>query len=175
MISDDANLIVDEYQSWILMKVLKRIFLCAGYTTGSKTLKKGLNQVQAAEVLEIKKNKVISEEYWTYATHKTSKKNFNELKLQLNNIYKDVTKRMIKILKQRTAIIPLSGGYDSRLILSLLVMHNYKKIICYTYGNKDSPEIVVAKKVCDKLKIKLITIDYSNQFFDDFYRKKSFF
>jgi asparagine synthase (glutamine-hydrolysing) len=47
--------------------------------------------------------------------------------------------------------VPLSGGYDSRLIVSLLYEFDYKNVICFTFGKKNSFEHQAAKKITTQL------------------------
>ncbi|MBD3843874.1 MAG: asparagine synthase, partial [Campylobacterales bacterium] len=83
--------------------------------------------------------------------------------------------RLIASAKGKTLVIPLSGGYDSRLILALLVKHGYKNIICFTYGVKTSYEINIAKKVSEKLNVKIEVIEYNNKFIDEQLNKEEFY
>lgn len=72
----------------------------------------------------------------------------------LNDIgrtYDNVAKKMISFLNGRTAVIPLSGGHDSRLITYLLKKYNYENVITYTYGRVNNEEALVSKKVADYL------------------------
>ena len=59
----------------------------------------------------------------------------------------------------RQVIVPLSGGYDSRLIIAMLYRLNYKNIICYTIGDENSEEVEIAKAVAKSLGFKHYCID----------------
>ena len=92
--------------------------------------------------------------YFNYLKTSRNKKKYNEedyllnLDLVLNNIFK----KIINKYKNSRIVIPLSGGLDSRLVLSKLVQHNHKKILAISYGPKDSPEVITAKKLAKKFK-----------------------
>ena len=47
----------------------------------------------------------------------------------------------------------MSGGLDSRLILSKLVEKGYKKILAVSYGIKGNSDSKIAKKICKKLNV----------------------
>jgi asparagine synthase (glutamine-hydrolysing) len=153
----------------------KKEFLCTGFVTGSKTLLTGLHQVQSAEVVEINNSGVHQFEYWTYATKDLTNKDFRKLQLNLLSIYERLIKRLIKMANGKTIVIPLSGGYDSRLVLALLVKYGYKKVHCFTYGVSTSFEISIAERVTKRLGINLTTINYSNTFIDEHFNKSEIF
>ena len=164
IISDDANFLKNTY-SLSFLEDSEIEFLLTGYVTGKKTLVKNLYQVQAAEVVCLDKQGLKEEEYWNYNTNETVETSFENLQIILYNTYQRVLKRLIDSVKNRTIVIPLSGGYDSRLIVALLLKYNYTNIVCFTYGDTKAEEIIIATEVAKKLKIKLITISYDEKFF----------
>ena len=48
----------------------------------------------------------------------------------------------------------MSGGLDSRLILSKLVEKGYKKILAFSYGIRGNSDSKIAKEICEKLNVK---------------------
>ena len=96
-------------------------------------------------------NRLKKEFYFDYLTTKISDKIFDELKSEFLNILRDTIQRLIKFANGRQIIVPLSGGYDSRLVASLLKQANYQNILCFTYGKKSSPEVIISKKVANKI------------------------
>ena len=79
-------------------------------------------------------------------------------------------KRLIVSLKDRTAVVPLSGGYDSRLILCLLKHAGCENVICFTYG-RPSAESELSHRVAEKLGYPWLFVDYrdidSSQYLND--------
>ena len=47
----------------------------------------------------------------------------------------------------------MSGGLDSRLIISKLVERGYKKILAYSYGLPGNSDSKIASEVCKKLNV----------------------
>jgi hypothetical protein len=76
--------------------------------------------------------------------HSSLKANANEL-FELN---KGLVKNSLKNCE--SVILPLSSGYDSRMIFSALADDNdlKSKLTCFTYGNKGSLEVAAAKELC---------------------------
>lgn len=128
-------------------------FLRVRYVLEDKTLLKGVKQVGAGEIVEIKDGKIRKEIYHTHILRKDEKfkEDFASLKLKLHNILNRVIERLIEFADGATIVIPLSGGYDSRLIATLLKSHNYEDVVLYTYGFPDSYEVQTAKKVAERL------------------------
>ena len=77
--------------------------------------------------------------------------------------FDNAIKKMIKYLDGRTAVVPLSGGNDSRLIVYYLKKNNYDKIITYTYGSANNSEVETSKKVAEYLNIDWHFIEYKNK------------
>ena len=48
----------------------------------------------------------------------------------------------------------MSGGLDSRLILSKLVEKRYRKILAFSYGIRGNSDSKIAKEICEKLNVK---------------------
>ena len=58
---------------------------------------------------------------------------------------------MMKMNKK--AVILLSGGLDSRLVLSKIKELGYENIFVFSYGVKNNHDAMTAKKMCKKLNI----------------------
>ncbi|MEM9984408.1 MAG: asparagine synthase C-terminal domain-containing protein [Bacteroidota bacterium] len=52
---------------------------------------------------------------------------------------------------QQAWVLPLSGGYDSRLIATMLKHLGVERVICYTYGKPGNPEALISAQVAKKL------------------------
>ncbi len=93
--------------------------------------------------------------------------NFLDLPLDdhVNNLYDillKLTERVVKASGNGTVVVPLSGGYDSRLILSGLKLYGYDNVICYNYGREGSYETDYAKEIAGKLGYELHVIRYDD-------------
>lgn len=77
---------------------------------------------------------------------------------------KDVSNILIEILKENLDGIQnheigltLTGGFDSRVVLSALLALG-KTPICFTYGNPQNRDIKIASKICKKFDLKHINV-----------------
>jgi asparagine synthase (glutamine-hydrolysing) len=81
---------------------------------------------------------------------------------------------MIKALDNKPVFIPLSGGFDSRIIAYLLKKNRYFNVFCFTYGTTSSSEQNNAKKTAANLGYKWRFINYE-QYFDYSWKQDPYF
>lgn len=104
--------------------------------------------------------KLVVEKYYSHFA--TLKREFSFT--EIHSAFENAIKRTIQLIGSRPIFIPLSGGYDSRLLLCLLLKQvNKEQITCYTYGQPNSTERVIAEEVCKILKVKWFFIEYNEQ------------
>ncbi len=174
--SKDSVIITDFYTNKCEDSLTKKTenYLQLGYQLGTKTLIENLHSVMLGTLLTFDFNKktISNVEYYN---HKHNYKNRNcthdELTNNLLKIEASMSARMVTILNGRTAVVPLSGGYDSRYVLCLLLKIGYKNIVAYTYGDSNN-EIKVAKKVASQLNIHHIIIPFKKEILDTFFDEK---
>lgn len=77
----------------------------------------------------------------------------------LDKTFENTFLRLIESVDKRQIVIPLSGGYDSRIIVTFLKRLNYSNVICYTYGTPDNPDCLLAKQVAYNLGYKIYYIN----------------
>lgn len=168
-ISDDAYWVKEKVFDDEFDEISQNEFLLTGYVTGSDTLYKNIKQLQPGEIVRIscdKENniKISSSKYYNFI-HGNYFKNLSQEQL-LNehelSLFKAVN-RLIEYAAGRTIIIPLSGGYDSRLVATVLKKMQYTNVITFSYGKINNPECLISKKVAECLKYKWIFIPYDNE------------
>ncbi|MDR0546717.1 MAG: hypothetical protein LBG77_03915, partial [Dysgonamonadaceae bacterium] len=122
-----------------------------GYVAGNKTLLKDAFQIQSGEYIVYDDNRITPTFYHQHFSEIVDI-SFDEAKIQLKEILQNVGQRMSKLLNGRPALLPLSGGYDSRLIACLLNKEGVKNVLCFTYGKKaENPEWKRSQTVAEKL------------------------
>lgn len=100
----------------------------------------------------------------TYYRYIYQKRAFNKAQVisDAYNTLEKSFKRMIQTLPPDYQIaLPLSGGYDSRLIACLCKKYDLKNIVCYTYGRPDSFEVITSKKVAETLGFEWHYVEYT--------------
>ncbi|MFR9303127.1 MAG: asparagine synthase-related protein [[Clostridium] symbiosum] len=137
-------------------------FLLTGYVTGNNTLYHEIKQIQAGELIYINKGNFYNYRYHIipYKSRNNDIQVWNE---EHQKMLITIFNRMVSTFEHSTFVIPLSGGYDSRLIALLLKKVGASKIISFTYGNKDDIEVQLSRGVADALGIDWHHIEYTPQ------------
>lgn len=158
--SNRANWLLDGLRTVTINSQSEKEFLYTGFTTGANTLVEHIQQVQAGEIvqLEVSQATAVRSRYYEWLHLKSDSKPSRDA---LHQCHLDAFERMIRSLRGRTAVIPLSGGYDSRLIAAMLKHFDYGNVVCFTYGRKNSWESMISRKAAQRLGFEWHHIDYS--------------
>lgn len=174
-ISDDIEYLKEKFNIQEIDENSSNEFLISGYTLGGKTLLKNIYSIQSNEYIIFDKDTIQQQGFFfSYSTKEVNKSDYSELRKQGIEAFENAFNRLIKSLNKRTAVIPLSGGYDSRLIAVMLKKHNYNNVICYTYGKKNNIELENSKNVADILGYKWIYIEYTNELIKGYIKSEKF-
>jgi len=175
-VSDDPYWILQEIGNNVIDIKSEKEFLATGYVTGSDTLYENVKQLQAGEIMEadIKNEKIEikTERYYKYLKQGEFKEEFNDLLKKLDEAINNVFSRLIEVLNGRPAVIPLSGGYDSRLIATMFKKFKYDNVICFSYGRPGNKESEISQEVAKNLGFRWEFIPYSNESWYNWYHSK---
>lgn len=162
IVTDSGDTILHLYDSFVWNPIAVKEFISAGYISGNNTLLKDCYMVPAASYIYITDDRLTQTDYYSFSPLQSidDKTNLNE---QIDSILERVIQRMKIITQGQTVLIPLSGGYDSRLIACLCKKYNVPNVICYTYGIKDSPEIEISRKVAERLAYQWYYVEYTKE------------
>ncbi|MCB2173646.1 asparagine synthase [bacterium] len=151
-------------------KMCLKEFVMAGFVVGANTLIKGLYQIRAGEKISFKENGQILRSYYYLHRAKVRKLRDEEEEYDcLDFISNNIGNRLISSADSRCLALPLSGGYDSRYIASILRKKNFNNIISYTYGRHNSPEVTRSRLVAHKLNIPWFFVEYTEKKFKKFF------
>jgi len=177
-VSDDAYWVKDKVAGDEFDTISKNEFLLTGYVTGCDTLYKNVSQIQAGEMIYIKVDKennirITSSKYYNfihgdYFEDLSLEALLKEHELSLNK----AVNRLIEYAKGRTIVVPLSGGYDSRLVATVLKKMNYTNVITFMYGKINNPECLISKEIAENLNYKWLFIPYDNGKSYEWYNSK---
>ncbi|MFC1541688.1 7-cyano-7-deazaguanine synthase, partial [Candidatus Latescibacterota bacterium] len=142
-------------------------FLHTGYVTGENTLLKNVCQLQAGQYM-IAGESLKKGYYYKYAVNTDFIRTYEELENGLLDTLDEVFDRLIKSVDNRTIVVPLSGGYDSRLIAIMLKRLGYENVVCFTYGRQDSFEIKISEEVAGKLGYRFTYVEYGDELIEGF-------
>lgn len=148
-------------------------FQAAGFVLGEETLLKEVFRTRAGEVLLLAPGDKKQLCYHYYLPKLFLDNPKEELKRRLQEVLTNVSGRLLASLDGKTAVVPLSGGYDSRLIACMLKKAGYDKVICLTYG-RPNIESMLSEKVAKALGYKWIFVDYRDINVNDFHKDDTF-
>lgn len=152
-VSDDFHFLAENYNLNKIDLVQESIYVATGNTLSNKTLIEDIFQVQCAEMLVLEKSGTYQQEFYhQFATQETNFFEEEDARLIASRAMQGCIDRLVKSLNGRTAVVPLSGGYDSRLIVAGLKKSGYTDVICFTYGRDEKlQEVQMSKKVANSL------------------------
>ncbi len=142
------------------------------YTLDDRTILNGVKHVGAGEIVTIDKStgQIHREFFYKHnQTGKNKKHNYEDYLGEIQQLSERVFRRLIQSLDGKTAIIPLSGGYDSRYIASMLKALDYTNVVCYTYGySAATEETGISNRVAERLGFRHFYINQDEAFWKEF-------
>lgn len=117
-------------------------FLRWGFAPHDQTLLEGLHRLPAEHALRYRADGEVAPV--AYAGMRpalgTEDISYTEAKAKLTDHLHQAGQRLIRHLDGRPAVIPLTGGYDSRMIAYLLASHGYRNVVAMNYGRVDNSD-----------------------------------
>ena len=148
-------------------------FSMAGFVSGNETLLNNLYQLQAGQWLQVNETGSTEVSFWDTEVFADSGRDeslsLNQAMEKLEAAYEMLSFRLVDFLNGRQAVVPLSGGHDSRCILWMLYKRGYKNVFTFTYGRKNNYEAEVAEKVAAALGYPWQFIEYAPQMWQSLY------
>ncbi len=175
IISDRAESIRKRIEDIQINPQAEQEFLSMGLVIGRGTLLPNVFRLQAGEYFFYNCNskEIVVEKY--YGLDNNDKFDYGEAVLftKLDHIYESYFSQLIKWLNGREVILPLSGGYDSRLVAFMLKELGYENVHCfaYNYARRDW-EIDISKKVAERLGYKWSFIACTPALYKKYLQKK---
>jgi len=134
------------------------------YLLGKNTLFKDVFAVEAYGYFwKSGSEKVEAGYYDNFKYSEEQNKDIKSALVEAHKVYEDTFKRLIQYLDGRTAVIPLSGGHDSRLVAYYLVKLGYKNIIAFSYGDPAISDSQISMSVAETLGIRYYYIPYTRR------------
>lgn len=138
-------------------------FLRWGYTPADSTLIREIRKLPSGHAMRYRAGKGITitaydtvDRYAPFDSHPLS---YEEAKEELKHRLIRAGKRLVGYLNGRPAILPLSGGFDSRMIAYMLHRLKYPHVYCISYGKEGNPDSLKAAKVADRLGFPFVYIN----------------
>jgi len=176
-LSDDAEWVRSRVGDSKMDPVSRKEFLFTGYVTGQETLFPRVHQLQAGEMLRVVRNgdslHLQMHRYYRFL-HTESRDPVDEdsLLAELDAVSEKCVQRLIDYADGRQIVVPLSAGYDSRLIVTILRRLGYENVIAFSYGVPGNRESTVSRAVAESLNYTWEFVPYSNKRWRDWWNSK---
>lgn len=131
-------------------------------THGRDTLLANWKQLQPGEFLYYEKenDKFSVAQYFSFVPQP------QEISLhpkKMREIYLEVFQDILKKIGDRPIVVALSGGYDSRSVISVLQLLKRKNVFAYTYGTQSSPEKLIASQIAQAFNLDWHFVAYNDE------------
>jgi len=163
IITDQSRSIMDFMPNYEGDEKALSTYFALGYLHGNQTFLKNCKIVSAGAWVLLD-DKAVSYEYHKHIYSKVSLTD-DEIMRGCVNSLENAIKRVILSIGDRPIWIPLSGGYDSRLLACVCKKLNIKNVSCFTYGYLDSYEVEISKKVAETLGFPWFNVQYTKEKF----------
>jgi len=132
-----------------------------GYVTGSRTLIRDVFSLEAGSLLCASDEYVVIYPGYIYNTKPVSSESKGDLLSRLDQVTESAFDRAISGLQGRKVILPLSAGYDSRLLLCMLKKAGVEDVKCYAWGAAGARDVEISRRLAEKLGYKWELVPYS--------------
>lgn len=168
---DKPQLLVSDNAEWIRQRCSVKSpyplghaeFLLAGYVTGQRTLFEQIKQLRAGELAIFRKSGTQTRRYFVFDHEEPDTWTHEALEDTLQNVSISIFRRLINYANGRQIAVPLSGGYDSRFVLSMLKKLGYENVLCFSYGILGNSESALSKYIASSLGYKWKFVEYTDQ------------
>ncbi|GAB3033717.1 asparagine synthase-related protein [Natronobiforma cellulositropha] len=143
----------------------EREFLLTRYVTGPETVWEGVYATQPGEVVQVGEGGL---ERRTYREYWPSGAGAADPLEALRAGLECALERLECVAEGRPVVVPLSGGYDSRLLASALVERGLE-VVAFTFGRAGHPDVEVSREVAARLGIRWEFLEYSAREWAEWY------
>lgn len=172
-LSDSAHWVCEQVGNKEMNQLARQELFLTEQVTGSETLFSDVKQLQAGEAIIVTKFdgtiNVKPFRYYEYLHDYKQNRNLDELFKAHQKVLDSVFSRLIAVADGRTIVVPLSGGYDSRLVVLMLKKLGYNNVITFSYGRPNNKESEVSRTVANSLGFDWLFVPYSNEDWNEWF------
>lgn len=158
VVSDDQQYLRDRIELDERDPLSVEEYRALGFVTGPHSLYPSLKQIEAGTLVHFDGNTINRSRYFEYQYSSDGVRTQNAL----DRVVRKVFSRLVEVADGRPIWVPLSGGLDSRLALSILKRMGYDNLHAFSYGADDNPESKVSKRVAASLDIDWHFVEYTH-------------
>ena len=171
ILSDNADIVLEKIKTKNIDGQSKNYFLMFGVTPQNRTLIQDLIQIKPAELLIFSDSSVQSFSLLENKNNVSLKAGTEE---ELHDTILMLFTKYYDVIKDKQVLLPLTSGYDSRLLACLLKQFGHKNVLCSTWGRKGNVEVATAQKVAQSLGYKHFFVEYNSKLISGFSKNEKF-
>ena len=132
-------------------------YRASGNTFAGKTLIENISQIPAGAMVTWQDGEARTKQYWTFLCRREEERHIGteELRERIEETFRHTH----EAIEGRHVAIPISGGYDSRLIATMLKRKGIVDALCYHIGRHGSDEERFARASAEALGFRYILLD----------------
>lgn len=175
-VGDNCELILDHITNDLPSNERLSEFLATGFVTGDNTIYEEIKLIPAGKYLKInnKSNSIEIKEYFNHTHTDQFLDNMDVLCKKHSEVLDRVFTRLIESVQGKQIALFLSGGYDSRLIATMLKKLNYNNVKCISFGNIKSREVQVAKSIAESVGFEWVLLENPKSYIESIDRTSQF-
>jgi len=167
IISDSAYTLFNEIPCPEINEDEVTTFISMGFTLNNDTLIDGICQVETGSMVVLNREKT-AVFYHKVATSAIYERSIDICSVELHTLLEDIFRSNFLALRDKFIALPLSGGYDSRLIALMCRKYHPDRVLCYTYGSENNPEFAPAEEIARRLGFPWVKIVYNENLIEGF-------
>lgn len=137
------------------------------FVTGHYSLLENVHQTQSGEICHIEPEKIRRYRYFNFEYGSQTERTVDDV----NKNWEKVISRTIEYAAGRPIWIPLSGGFDSRYIITELARKGYEDLHAFSWASRPThTEYKTAKRVAESLSVDFHHLDQSHEEWYSTYR-----
>lgn len=173
-VSDDGEWVREQLAAETTDRYAATEYLLFRFVTGTETLYTGVHQSQPGQVVYGEEsNGIVSftpKQYYNHELSDPPVKDRTELLAELDDLLVAAFERFIDFADGRTIAVSLSGGYDSRLITSMLDRLGYENVVTFSCLKGSQEDVDRARSVAENIGFSWEFADLSYKDWHDFYQ-----
>lgn len=166
LVGDSPRLLAGALDGLTFDPVAEFEFLLGGIVSGRDTLYEELSRVQAGEVIRLDTaGESVTETRQDHFEFVTAGRERSQAELldELDVVLRRAVDRLVEVADGRQIAVPLSGGYDSRLVACLLARRGYPRVTTFSFGRGGNPESAISERVAGELGLPWSFAEYSDE------------
>ncbi|MDO5689190.1 MAG: hypothetical protein Q4G61_02945 [Tissierellia bacterium] len=162
IVSDSPNGILKLIKEPTVDEIAVRELRIAGTAFGNRTLYQEIQTLGCGEILYYDKRSgsLTINEYMSIIQDNQVDRPLEELVEEADAVYSQAVLGGLDGLRDRTIVIPLTSGWWERILVRKLKELGFEKVICYTYGGLENPEVALARGIAEYYEYPWYFIEY---------------